>query len=454
MTFVISKEKGFIYDKKNFLFEKLLFYFLSLFPISFILGNAATNINIIIIDLSFLIICLYKKKWSWLKDKYFLFIFVIWIYLIINSITVNIADETLNFIKDFSRFDSLIRSFAFIKWIILIFAVEHLFLNNKKSINQIFYFWSIIIIVVLFDVIFEKIFGFNTLGYKSPNPERIVTFFKDEMVVGGFLLGFSFITTSFLLKNSDKSFIKKLFSNLFLILSIVCIYLSNERSNFIKTIIIFSCFLFFVKNHYFLFKKKYILLFLIFAILTSSLIFKSTYYNYYLTFKRLELTLLNIDYSLITPEHYAIKNNKSFFDRFDRIVYASHYYSAWEIFKDYPIFGVGNKNFRLICKDNKYANIKLSPKRCFTHPHQIHFELLSELGIVGYLLIIFFIIYTLVNSTKVYFKSNDVTLLVTSLFVLTHMLPLLPSGSFFATGNAPFWINFSILHVFLNKTNY
>ena len=149
MTFVISKEKGFIYDKKNFLFEKLLFYFLSLFPISFILGNAATNINIIIIDLSFLIICLYKKKWSWLKDKYFLFIFVIWIYLIINSITVNIADETLNFIKDFSRFDSLIRSFAFIKWIILIFVVEHLFLNNKKSINKIFYFWSIIIIVVL-----------------------------------------------------------------------------------------------------------------------------------------------------------------------------------------------------------------------------------------------------------------------------------------------------------------
>ena len=46
MTFVISKEKGFIYDNKIFLFEKLLFYFFLLFPISFILGNAATNINI------------------------------------------------------------------------------------------------------------------------------------------------------------------------------------------------------------------------------------------------------------------------------------------------------------------------------------------------------------------------------------------------------------------------
>ena len=36
--------------------------------------------------------------------------------------------------------------------------------------------------VVLIDVVFEKIFGFNTLGYKSPNPDRIVSFFKDEMM--------------------------------------------------------------------------------------------------------------------------------------------------------------------------------------------------------------------------------------------------------------------------------
>ena len=450
MTFTILKKNAFIYNRKDSFYEKLLIYFFSLFPIAFLLGNAAININIVIIDLSFLIICLYQKKWSWLKDKYFFFIFVIWIYLIITSITVNIADETMNQIKVFSKFDSIIRSFTFIKYIILIFAVEHLFLNNKKSINQIFYFWSIIIIVVLIDVIFEKIFGFNTLGYKSPNADRIVTFFKDEMVVGGFLLGFSFLITSFLLKNSDKNVIKKLLSILFLILSIICIYLSNERSNFIKTIIIFSCFLFFVSNHYLLFKKKYILLLLIIGILTSTFVFRDIYYNYLVTLKRFELSL---SANIILPgTDHVSQNNKLFFERFSKIVYVAHYNSAWEMFKDYPIFGVGNKNFRLVCNDEKYGNINLSPVRCLTHPHQIHLELLSELGIVGYLLIIFFIIYTLVNSTKVYSKSNDVTLLMSSLFILTHMLPLLPSGSFFSTYNASiFWINFSIVHAFLSK---
>ena len=456
MTFTILKKNAFIYNRKDSFFEKLLIYFFSLFPIAFLLGNAAININIIIIDLSFLIICLYQKKWSWLKDKYFIFIFVIWIYLLVNAITVNIADETLNKIKDFSRTDSLIRSLGFVKYIFLIFAVEHLFLNNKKSINQIFYFWSIIIVVVLIDVVFEKIFGFNTLGYKSPNPDRIVSFFKDEMIVGGFLLGFSFVTASFLLKNSDKSTIKKLFSNLFLILSLICIYITTERSNFIKSIILFSCFLFFVSNHYLLFKKKYILFLLIVAILISSLIFKNTYYNYHTTFLRFEKSFKNLS---TNPDLYKSSGDisgksKPFFERFNALVYASHYHSAWEIFKDYPIFGIGNKNFRLICKDNKYENINLFNKRCFTHPHQIHYELLAENGIVGYLLIIFFIIYALINSTKVYFRTYDITLLITSLFVLTHMLPFLPSGSFFATGNVTFWINFAILKVFLNKTNY
>ena len=45
--------------------------------------------------------------------------------------------------------------------------------------------------------------------------------------------------------------------------------------------------------------------------------------------------------------------------------------------------------------------------------------------------------------------------MLTSLFILMHMLPILPSGSFFSTFNASFfWINFSILHAFLNKNNY
>ena len=120
---------------------------------------------------------------------------------------------------------------------------------------------------------------------------------------------------------------------------------------------------------------------------------------------------------------------------------------AWQIFKDYPIFGVGNSKFRYICHDKKYSNdeIKYTNERCSNHPHQVHLEILSEQGIIGYLMIIFAIFHVLFNSFKIYRKTGDITHLSSILFVLTFFIPLLPTGSFFSTFNGTiFWLNFSI----------
>ncbi len=456
--------------KNTFFFEKLIIYFFSLLPISFILGNALTNFNIIVIDLSFLIICFYQKKWSWLKNKYFICLFIIWVYLTANSFFTNISEDTISLLANFSKTDSQIRSITFIRFIILVFAVEHFFLNKQKTINKVFYFWFILISIFIFDVFFEKIFGSNILGFKSPNSERIVSFFKDESVAGGYLLGVSIITASFLFKNFNKIPKEKLLSNFFFIICIICICVSNERSNFIKSIIIFSIFILFVNSNYLIFKKINIILILIIGIILSGVIFKDVYNNHTAVFKRLgiwdKIFIPNNNKSTATKE---ISENKKLANKKDqsltdvlfnnernvgikRIVYFAHYSSAWKIFKDYPIFGVGTKNFRHVCYDPKYANAELVDQRCLTHPHQIHFELLSEIGVVGYFIVIFFIIYTLKNSFQIYFKHKDITVLMLSSFILAHMLPILPSGSFFSTFNASlFWLNFSILHAFLKK---
>ena len=47
---------------------------------------------------------------------------------------------------------------------------------------------------------------------------------------------------------------------------------------------------------------------------------------------------------------------------------------------------------------NIFKKIPLTSQRCSTHPHQIHFELLSEQGLIGYLIFFFFIFS--------YFKKN------------------------------------------------
>ena len=85
-----------------------------------------------------------------------------------------------------------------------------------------------------------------------------------------------------------------------------------------------------------------------------------------------------------------------------RSQYLSHYYIAYKIFKDHKVFGTGFKSFRI--ESRKEYQIK-DIYGASTHPHQIHFEILSELGIVGYLLIfIFNICFVFSIKYKKFFK--------------------------------------------------
>ena len=445
MTLINTNKVNFKNSIKESYNEKFIIFLFSFLPISLILGNSAINSNILIIDLFFLLTCYRQKQWSWIRNKYFYFFISIWIYLVINSIISenvvgSLYDAHLKEIINPDR-DSIIRSVGFIRFIIFLFAVQYFFFNSKKIFNQIFLYWSIIIFVVLIDIVFERIFGFNLLGFESPSSKRIVSFFKDELVVGGFILGFSFLISSFLFKLTKNDTVKKIFPSIFFCLSIICIYLSGERSNFIKAIIAASIILLLINDAYFYIKKKYIFLFIIIGLTLVTLISEDIYTKQIGSYQKI------------------LRHNKAstYLEKFGHLRHFAHYEVAWQIIKDYPIFGVGNLKFRYICHNDKYSNTKIlyTHERCSNHPHQIHLEILSEQGIVGYLIIIFTIFNILFNSFKIYRKTGDLIHLSSILFVLTFFIPLLPTGGFFSTFNGTiFWINFSLVHAFLNKPNY
>ena len=115
--------------------------------------------------------------------------------------------------------------YVLIVFVIFLFAVQYFFTNSKKAFNQIFLYWSMIVFIVLVDIIFEKIFGFNSLGFKSLSSYRIVSFFKDELVVGGFVLGFSFLISGFLFKLTKNDSKKKIFSNIFSLIKLFVTFL-------------------------------------------------------------------------------------------------------------------------------------------------------------------------------------------------------------------------------------
>ena len=85
-------------------------YFLFLFsiiPVTMIIGSAVSVFNILLIDLSFIMLIVFRKDFSFLKSKPIIYLLVLYAYLIFNS-----------FISlDFSN--GLLRNFGFLRMIIL-----------------------------------------------------------------------------------------------------------------------------------------------------------------------------------------------------------------------------------------------------------------------------------------------------------------------------------------------
>jgi len=131
-------------------------------------------------------------------------------------------------------------------------------------------------------------------------------------------------------------------------------------------------------------------------------------------------------------------------------IYLRLYQSGFEVFKKYPIFGVGNKNYRVeTCFKEKNPNYI-----CTTHPHQLYFEFLAEHGLFGSA-VLFFILFNLIfGKIKIILASKNYLQIGCLIFLTTSFIPFLPSGAFFADYNLTiFWLNLSIMYSIRKKTN-
>jgi O-antigen ligase len=345
-------------------------------------------INILIIDFSFIILIAYKKNFVFLKNKTIIFLFILYVYLIFNSFIS--IDYT----------EGVFRNFGFLRIIILFSAINYFF-QDKFFFKKVLKFWTITIFIVLIDVFIESFTGSNIFGFSNyiEGGNRIVSFFKDEPIVGGYLNGFFLIIIGFMFNEfkDNKNYLIIMLSIVF----IISILLTGERSSTVKAILGITIFLIFYKN---ISIKKKLIITLIMILLIPIIVMNSVFLK-----KRF---IHNIS---VLQEH----NNN---------IYFHLYRSGFEVFKNNKLFGVGNKNYRVeTCQEVK----KNENYRCTTHPHQIYFEFLSEHGLFG-TFIILSIFYKLIFSKilgtvreKNYIKTGSLIYLI---FIFT---PILPSGAFF-----------------------
>ena len=458
----------------NLKFSQLL---IIIFPFLFITGSFLPDFACVYIGIFYLFFCIKKKNFTAFHNNFFIYLLILYLYLVINSFfSYNVKI-------------SLSSSLPFLRIIIFIFALKFFFINYSDLYKKLYFSFIICIAVLFIDSLFQFINGYNLIGLRSTNPERITSFF-DKQIMGSYITRLLplVIGISFLLN------IKKinLINIIILFISGILVFLSAERLAFVYFFIILI-FYFYIN-----FQKKLLIYFLSFFLLLVSIL--SFYNNAFLN--RIFFHTFN---QIVNSQGIAVTSYR----------HSLHYEAAYKMFLDKPFFGNGLKSFRGLCAEPKYAlaekiivdnfvkaefqgkfhfviNEDLSKSSnaiyydvgivndkgvinqlknvspdlgsyfsnynngdkirigepfysyyeykngCNTHPHNIYLEFLSELGLVGFSFFFFIFLYAIYNVfclIKKSIKKKINKLEKCSLFVLVGisivMFPLFPSGSYF-----------------------
>ncbi len=416
-----------INDKIDIFLKFLIFSF----PILIILGSFSLNFFAVIFSLYALFNYKILKKFK-IFNKNILIIFFSFIILIFPF-------ESIDFKNSFVKYLSFFRFVLMLLGLIIFFEK-----NNKENslLLQIYKVYIGILIIIIIDVLIEYYFGSNIMGFSSNYRGRIASFTNDELIIGYIYCFLTFFTFIFMYKKTNNYY--------FFIIAFILIIISffiGERSNFLK---LFLLIIFFSFIHFFYFKKlkiKNLLIIttVIFILLLSfvQLIKNTPQAKKFVNFDEAQLEMLEKDkFSLFKGMFYNSKH-------------APHYLTAYNIFLNYPVFGIGIDNFHKESRKKKYENKELEKTitRSSTHPHQIYLEIMSEVGLTGLIYFICIFFYPIFICLKSLIKNKQYYIISHLFLHIYFIFPILPSGSFFGTNyGIPFWFNLAIL-LYLSKKN-
>ncbi|MDC3042693.1 O-antigen ligase family protein [Candidatus Pelagibacter sp.] len=323
--------------------------------------------------------------------------------------------------------DSLKISFFYFRYAVFVIAIVFLLNIDDKFIKYFFYSIFICFVALILDGFFQYFSGENILGWKKSN--RTSSFFGDELILGSYLsrLWPLFFGLSILVFRQKKLIF--FFLILVFIFSEALIFISGDRAPFfyINLSAIFVI----------LFSKDLLKLRLITLLSSILLIIIISFINPTAKERVFDRTLK--DMNLINDNSKDQETTYIFSKAHNEI-----YISAYKMFLDNKVFGVGVKNFRNICHYPKYY-VK-DKKICTTHPHNTYIQILVETGIIGFLFLIFVLIYFCKNVLKhliLRFKGkyhfNDFEICVLS-GIAIYLWPIVPTGSVFNN-----WLNIALI---------
>ena len=399
----------------NITLDKILTYLVIFIPITLISGPLIPEILMFFAIAIFLYNIFKFKKYRYFKNIYTYFFISFFLFINLRSL---FAEEI---------FISLKSTIFYFRFYLLSLIVWYILDVNSYFPKKFLKFFLISVFILILDAILQFNLGTNILGWEKFHPQRISSFFGDELVMGSYLVRFLplivglYIFIYFNEFNFNKTLI------LFLIISIfyIGISISGDRSAFYLSLL-FLPFLINLRKIFYLKNKLFILG-------TSFLISL-----FVLVFTNESIKLRIVDSTLGSMLTKNSVNDKNY-----RIVlfsnnHENHIKTAIKIFNDNKLFGVGIKHFKFVCSDPKYFENKHS---CSTHPHNIYIQILAELGLFGFIFLMIYFIYICFKILKNIFSKKNSPIYFLNLMVLSsifiNLFPLSPSGNFFNN-----WISF------------
>jgi len=404
---------------------------IGIIPISFIAGNLIINLNLILIVLVSLVI--FNKRFFdyefYLIDKLLIILFSF--SLLTGVINYLSSDQTNFFIKE-----NFFKSLLFTRYILFYFAIR--VVVEKKLLNFRFFFTicSSCVIFVCLDLILQLITGTDIFGNQSnPLMYKLSGPFGNEYIAGSYLQRFGFFL--FFLIPCFVNFKNK--NNLIIILSgffilvFFSILITGNRMPIILFILMFIILFLYEKK-----LRKFSLLFII----SSSLLFFAT-----IKFSPQVLSysqhFFNITFQILTflKEVFILGN-----DPYITNTYIKEFYSGYVTWKKNLIIGGGINSF--------YWNCSEVAGNCASHPHNYYLEILSELGIIGFIILVVIFANLLMfigfrNHLSLDFNKN--LIYPFALLFFAEIFPFKTTGSFFTTGNATFIFFIIAIIVSLSK---
>lgn len=395
----------------KFRFVSISSLIIYLFPAVLISGPFISDLIVSTLSIAFIIYSIIKKLFDYFKNIFFYFFLFFWLVCILSSF----------FSQQFIF--SIMNSLFFIRFGIFSILIYYLVKNNPNFIKNFYYTTLCTLIVLLADAYFQKFFGVNITGNIPVTITKIHGLFGKKEILGTYLLRISPILL-FICLFQKKNI------NFFLIFFYVfvepIIFYSGQRSIFYVSLIYIVCLILFVKHN-----RK--------AIAALIFLFIFLYYNLFLNknYNHRMIKDITVNYQMYKPYNYDVDGKYKYLNF---MFYSPNQTILWitslNIFMDNKIIGAGPNTFRYIC-DKYKPKIDYEHNKCSTHPHNFAFQLLAEIGLVGFMIYAcaYFFLFKkiMINLYRKIFYQEDKNLPHSALIILIliNFFPLITNGNFF-----------------------